>query len=569
MLVKIKKAINVVRKQGIRKTTNIVIEKRKQQKKELNIIQNYHLISKEDMENQKEVTFEKTPKISIITPLYNTPKEYLVQMIESVKNQTYEYWELCLADGSDEQHKYVQKICEEYSKQDDRIVYKKLVENKGIVGNTNQCLKLSTGEYIGLLDHDDILHVSALYEIVRVIQEDADFIYTDEMKFKNSIQNSRDIVCKNGFGKDELRAHNYICHFVTFNRVLLENMDELYREQCEGSQDYDMVLRLTEKAKKIVHIPKILYYWRVHEGSVSMDLSVKQYAVDAAKTAIASQLERSGEKGKVECNFPYQTIYKTTYEIIKNPKIAIVLWGMTNESQIEKTVKQLIKQTNYRPLEIISDQKKEIKFDDQQIRYVNVDKNRNRYKWFNEVVELTTSEYYIFLHAECLPMNEEWIEELLMFAQRKDVGAVGAELLYQENKVFFAGGVLDKNEKSGIHCINYNMNIEEQGYEANMKHVRNTTILSSMCMMISRKKLLQLNGFDENLGDCGDADFCLRVEKQGDLCVWNVFSKLNYQGNWDLQKNWEKCNTFKEKWKDNFNQADQYYHPLLKKLKKM
>ena len=200
---------------------------------------------------------------------------------------------------------------------------------------------------------------------------------------------------------------------------------------------------------------------------------------------------------------------------------------------------------------------------------MNIDKNGNRYKWFNKVVELTTSEYYIFLHAECLPMNEEWIEELLMFAQRKDVGAVGAELLYQENKVFFAGGVLDKNEKSGIHCINYNMNIEEQGYEANMKHVRNTTILSSMCMMISRKKLLQLNGFDENVGDCGDADFCLRLEKQGDLCVWNVFSKLNYQGNQDLQKIWEKCNTFKEKWKDNFNQVDQYYHPLLKMLKKM
>lgn len=569
MLVKIKKAVNVVRKQGLRKTTNIVIEKRKQQKKELNIIQNYHLISKEDMENQREVIFEKTPKISIITPLYNTPKEYLVQMIESVKNQTYEYWELCLADGSDEQHNYVQKICEEYSKQDDRIIYKKLVENKGIVGNTNQCLKISTGEYIGLLDHDDILHVSALYEIVGEIQNDADFIYTDEMKFKKSIQNSRDIVCKNGFGKDELRAHNYICHFVTFNRVLLKNMDELYREQCEGSQDYDMVLRLTEKAKKIVHIPKILYYWRVHEGSVSMDLSVKQYAVDAAKTAIASQLERSGEKGKVECNFPYQTIYKTTYEIIKNPKIAIILWGMTNESQIEKTVKQLIKQTNYRPLEIIGDQKKEIKFDDQQIRYVNIDKNGNRYKWFNKVVELTTSEYYIFLHAECLPVNKEWVEELLMFAQRKDVGAVGAELLYRQNKVFFAGGVLDKNEKSGIHCINYNMNIEEQGYEANMKHVRNTTILSSMSMMISRKKLLQLNGFDENVGDCGDADFCLRAEKQGDLCVWNVFSKLNYQGNYDLQKNWEECNTFKEKWKDNFNQVDQYYHPLLKMLKKM
>lgn len=559
----------MLKQEGIKKTINTVIDKRKKQKMELTIIQNYHLLSKEELESQIKTKFVKTPRISIITPLYNTPKEYLVQMIDSVRKQTYGCWELCLADGSDKKHEYVQEICERYVAQDNRIVYKKLAENKGIVGNTNQCLKMATGEYIGLLDHDDILHASALYEIMQEIQNDADFIYTDEMKFKDSIQKSIDIVCKNGFGKDELRAHNYICHFVVFRKALLDDMDELYREQCEGSQDYDMVLRVTERSKKIVHIPKILYYWRVHEGSVAMDLSVKQYAVDSAKKAIRSQLDRSGEKGTVECNFPYQTIYKTTYEIIGNPKIVIVLWGENCKSNLEKSVQRIIQQTEYRPLKIIAGQKVDIEINDQQIEYLTIGENPNRYKWFNQVIEAIKDEYYVFLHVDCYPLDKKWIEELLMFAQRKDVGAVGAELLCGRNKVFFAGGVLDKDEKTGIHCINYNMNIEEQGYEANMKHVRNTTVLSSMCMMVSREKLIRLNGFDEAVGDCGDADFCLRASEQREWCVWNNFSKLYYQGENTLQKYWTDCDTFKEKWKHKIIQTDQYYHPLLKSLKKM
>lgn len=307
---KLKKIFGKIKREGLINAIQNYVNKEATLKKELKIIRDYHLISEEERKQQKEFKFECEEKISIITPLYNTPKDFLIQLIDSVEKQTYSNWELCLADGSDLDHEYVREICMKYMEADNRIIYKKLEENEGIVGNTNKAIQMATGTYLGLLDHDDILHESALYECMKEIQNSADFIYTDEMKFEKKIDDSIDIVCKSGFGKDELRSHNYICHFVVFKKQLLDNMTEFYRREYEGSQDYDMVLRLTEKAEKIVHIPKILYYWRVHAGSVAQNLSVKQYAVDAAIKAISDQLKRSGEKGTVKCNLPYETIYR-------------------------------------------------------------------------------------------------------------------------------------------------------------------------------------------------------------------------------------------------------------------
>ena len=357
MCSKIKRIITKVKKEGIVKPIERRIQNQKRQKEELKIIQNYHLIDDNERKRQREEVFEKNIKISIITPLYNTPENYLIQLIESVCSQTYANWELCLADGSDDGHDAVGELCRKYAEKDTRIVYRKLDKNEGIVGNTNQAIQFATGEYLGLLDHDDILHESALYECAKRIQDGADFVFTDEMKFRESVEDSNDIVCKSGFGKDELRSHNYICHFVVFAKNLLDGMSEPYRKECEGSQDYDMVLRLTEKAGKIVHIPKILYYWRVHAGSVSMDLSVKQYAVDSAKRAIGEQLKRTNEYGQVECNLPYQTIYRIKYDLENTPVVSIYIWE-NGQEDIGGYIDKLLKKTHYRPLEIICIAKK-------------------------------------------------------------------------------------------------------------------------------------------------------------------------------------------------------------------
>ena len=248
-------------------------------------------------------------KFSILVPLYNTPDVFLHDMIDSVQNQTYKNWELCLADASDKEHSYVEDIVNEYAQKDRRIKYAKLSQNRGISENTNACIDISTGNYMVLLDHDDVLDKRALKEVARVISKTgADFIYSDEAKFTTSIEDWFAPNYKPDFSKYELRAHNYICHLTVYSRELLEQAGR-YRKECDGSQDHDMVLRLTERAKRIEHIPKILYYWRVHRESVSAGVENKSYAIDAAKKAVLDQVNRSGENAEIVTHNPFPLLY--------------------------------------------------------------------------------------------------------------------------------------------------------------------------------------------------------------------------------------------------------------------
>ena len=567
---RIENIVKKIREKGLGYSIKFYIEKKKNIRFLLKEIQKYHIIDTKERERQRETLFAYSPRVSIITPLYNTPELFLRQLLNSVKKQTYSKWELCLADGSDENHSYVGRICTEYANKDKRIIYKKLKRNEGIVGNTNQAIKIASGEYLGLLDHDDILHESAVFECVKSIQSGADFIYTDEMRFQKSIENSIDIICKSGFGKDELRSHNYICHFVVFKKALLDGMRNIYRKECEGSQDYDMVLRLTERAENIVHIPKILYYWRVHEGSVAMDLSVKQYAVDAAKKAISDHLMRSGEPGEVMCNLPYQTIYRIKYDIIGKPLVSICLWGEIKED-IQTYLRRLLKRTQYRPLEIIIPVQAQIEPLDKEVRIASIicEKTETAYEWLERIRQGLQGEYIVLLNGECMPIENDWLHEMLMYAQRADVGVVGANIISKGEKSYFGGGVLDSGSDTAIHVINYGLKEQEQGYEANMRYVRNTTVLSALGMMVSQKRLNELGGFHIELGDCCDIDFCMRSRKYNYWNVWNCFVKLYYEGEKEIFEYWTQHEKIEKVWKDEIEKGDEYFHPLLKKLQKM
>ena len=567
---RIENIVKKIREKGLGYSIKFYIEKKKNIRFLLKEIQKYHIIDTKERERQRETLFAYSPRVSIITPLYNTPELFLRQLLNSVKKQTYSKWELCLADGSDENHSYVGRICTEYANKDKRIIYKKLKRNEGIVGNTNQAIKIASGEYLGLLDHDDILHESAVFECVKSIQSGADFIYTDEMRFQKSIENSIDIICKSGFGKDELRSHNYICHFVVFKKSLLDGMRNIYRKECEGSQDYDMVLRLTERAENIVHIPKILYYWRVHEGSVAMDLSVKQYAVDAAKKAISDHLMRSGEPGEVMCNLPYQTIYRIKYNIIGKPLVSICLWGEIKED-IQTYLRRLLKRTQYRPLEIIIPVQTQIGPLDKEVRIASIicEKTETAYEWLERIRQGLQGEYIVLLNGECMPIENDWLHEMLMYAQRADVGVVGANIISKGEKSYFGGGVLDSGSDAAIHVINYGLKEQEQGYEANMRYVRNTTVLSALGMMVSQKRLNELGGFHIEWGDCCDIDFCMRSRKYNYWNVWNCFVKLYYEGEKEIFEYWTQHEKIEKVWKDEIEKGDDYFHPLLKKLQKM
>ena len=304
---------------------------------------------------ERETVFARMVKISILVPLYNTPLNFLEEMIGSLTWQTYQNWELCLADGSDDAHKEVGEYCQKLAANDSRIKYQNLAKNDGISGNTNECLKLATGEYIGLFDHDDILHPSVLYEYVKVINEqDADYIYCDETTFKNgSVDNMITLHFKPDYSIDNLRANNYICHFSCFKKDLLEGM-ELFRKQFDGSQDHDMILRLTDKAQKVVHVPKLLYYWRSHAGSVASDISAKSYAIEAARGAVADHLRTHGyEHFKITSTRAFETIFKISYEIKGEPKISIVIANKDHVEDLRRCISSVREKSTYENYEIV------------------------------------------------------------------------------------------------------------------------------------------------------------------------------------------------------------------------
>ena len=311
---------------------------------------------------ERETVFDRPVRISILVPLYNTPDGFLREMLDSVLAQTYENWELCLADGSDAEHKYVGDICQEYMEKDraylaakehvtnvsentqSRLVYRKLAKNGGIAENTNACYEMATGEYVGLFDHDDILHPSALFAYVKAINEQgADYLYCDETTFKSGdINRMLTMHFKPDYAPDNLRANNYICHFSVFAKNLMEGT-ELFRTKFDGSQDHDMILRLTDRAQKIVHIPRLLYYWRSHEGSVASGIDAKPYAIQAAKGAVSEHLKAHGfENFKIESTRAFETIFRIRYQIIGNPKISIIIANKDHREDLQRCISSIL-----------------------------------------------------------------------------------------------------------------------------------------------------------------------------------------------------------------------------------
>ena len=266
-----------------------------------------------ELNELRKKRFEIEPLISVIVPMYNTNEKYFEELVNSVVTQIYPHWELCLADGSDNQNENIKEI----ASRDNRIFYKFLGENKGISGNTNEALKMANGKYIVLLDHDDLLAVNSLYEIVKTINEEknADFIYSDEDKITDDGERFEPYF-KPDFSPEALSVHNYITHLVCFKKTLQEEVG-FFDDGFNGAQDFDMFLRLTEKAKNVVHISKILYHWRAGKGSTAVMAENKPYAYEAGKRAVEAHMSRIGRRGIVDNSGEVPGIYKIKYDVIR------------------------------------------------------------------------------------------------------------------------------------------------------------------------------------------------------------------------------------------------------------
>lgn len=537
----------------------------------------------EEAKRQRETVFERDICFSILVPLYNTPKKFLTEMLDSVVNQTYENWQLCLADGSDEAHGFVGEICREYAAKDKRICYGKLEKNEGISGNTNECLKMATGDFIGLFDHDDVLHPSALYEYMKKIcEEDADYIYCDETTFKGNktIDDMLTLHFKPDFAIDSLRANNYICHFSVFDKKLLEGM-ELFRSQFDGSQDHDMILRLTSKARRVAHVPKLLYYWRSHKESVAADINAKSYAIEAARGAVADHLTVNGfQNFEIVSTKAFETIFRIKYEIQGNPKISIVIPNKDHVEDIARCVESILKQSTYDNYEIIIVENNSVTAEIEEyynslekyenIRVVRYEGAFNYSKINNFGVSFATGEYLVLLNNDTQVISINWMEEMLMYAQRSDVGAVGAKLYYADKTIQHAGIVIGLGAHRTAGHTHYRVAQTNLGYMGRLCYAQNVTAVTGACLMVKRSLYEKMGGLDESFAIAlNDVDFCLRLREMGFLNVWNPYCELYHfesisrgldDAGEKARRYDEESARFREKWKEQLAKGDAYYN---------
>lgn len=532
--------------------------------------------NEEELEMQRNTKFKIKPKISILVPMYNTPFNFFEELVDCLINQTYSNWELCLADGSPEEDQSLKPIINK----DERIKYKFLNENKGIAGNTNEAIAMATGDFIALFDHDDLLPVFSLYEVVKCINEnpDVEFIYSDEDKITTLDKPRFNPHFKPDFSLDFLRANNYICHFSVFKKELMDKLGG-ERSKYDGAQDFDIILRVAETTDKIVHIPRVLYHWRVHPNSTAQaDTEAKPYAFEAGVTVVQDHIDRMGLKGKAEHGASLGT-YRIRYEVEGNPKISIVIPNKDGKEYLEPCINSILEKTTYDNYEIVvvenNSQKeetfeyyKELEKNDKIIVLKYPETGFNYSKIINYGVKNCTGDYIVQLNSDTKIITENWLEDMLGFAQREDVGAVGVKLFYPDNTIQHAGIVLGV-DRVAAHLFR-GLPRHAHGYFARESSIQDFSAVTAACMMSKKKVYEEVGYMDEDLAVAfNDLDFCLKIRQTGKLIVYDPFVELyhyeskirGYEDTPEKKERFEKeIEKFLDKWKDFYEKGDPYYN---------
>ena len=481
---------------------------------------------------------EAGPKISIVVPLYNTPLNFLEELLDSVVNQTYRNWELCCVDAG--QDTAVGQHVQARAKADPRIRYQKLTENEGIAGNTNHGFELATGDYIALLDHDDILHPCALwYTAQAIVEQGADFVYTDEATFEGKVENVVLYHFKPDFMLDNLRSNNYICHLTTFSKVLMEQAGGGERAEYNGSQDYDLFLRLTEKARKIAHIPHALYYWRSSPNSTASDISAKTYCIDAGIAALKAHYARCGVAVDDVTLIPGTPgYYKTDYTMAHPGRVSILIPTCDHIRDLELCVDSIYARTTYPDFELIliennSKQPETFRAYERMqkehpdnLKVVTWEGKGFNYSALNNFGEqYATGEYLLLLNNDTEVITPNWLEEMVMYAQQKRVGCVGAKLLYPDDTIQHAGIGFGIGGVAG-HLHKY-FPAASDGYMGRLNYVQDVYGDTAACLLIRREIYDEMNGLDESYAVAfNDVDFCVRVREAGYTNVFTPFAQL-------------------------------------------
>lgn len=526
-----------------------------------------------------EAKMTDAPLISVVVPLYNTQPKLLRAMIESLLHQTYSHWELCMADGSENDR--LRSVVTHYMDVDKRIRYRHLKKNGGISENTNAAIEMSGGKLIAFLDHDDTLAPWALYDVARayIANPKREVIYSDQDKLSADGSRRYEPVFKSDFDPDFLRSVNYICHFLVVTRELLEKIGGL-KSEYNGAQDYDFILRATEVSKRVFHIPSVLYHWRSVEGSTAANASAKDYAYEAGRKAVEDHCKRIGLPATVE-----RTAIDGSYrvkvaldEIAKDePLVSVIIPNKDLVSDLSVCLKSLVRQ-DYSNMEIIivennSEEKETFEYYetlpdfDSRIRVIKYEGSFNYSAINNFAIAESKGDYILLLNNDTEMIGDDVISEMLSVAARKEVGAVGAKLLYGDETIQHAGvivgyGVAD-HAFSGYTQDNY-------GYENRIVLTHRCSAVTAACLMTKRSVFDEVGGLDEGLAVCfNDVDFCLKLRKKGYAVVYDAFATAHHyesksRGYESDPAKVARINSeiarFKERWLKYFTHGDPYYN---------
>jgi glycosyltransferase involved in cell wall biosynthesis len=590
MITHIKKALNILSQEGPSALYHRLNRKYFVLKQLFKINHQYQIWIKKNCPSKSllsrqhllQKTFRYRPKISIITPVYNPDQPWIESCIKSVVNQSYDNWELCLADDKSTKA-YVRQVLEKYQKQDKRIKVVFRPQNGHISNASNSALKLATGEFIALLDHDDDLSPNSLYEIVSALNKNKqlDFLYSDEDKLELNGKHV-DPFFKPDWSPDMLLSNNYICHLAVIRKKLIDTVGG-FRVGYEGSQDYDLFLRITELTKNIHHIPKILYSWRKLPGSTATTYSVKSYAHQASINALNDVFTRKHIKGAID-NGLVEGTFRFKYKIIGSPLISIIIPTKDKIEYLRKCIDSVIELSSYQNYEILivdtgSIEKMSLDYlknvtKNKKIKVINWVGDFNYSAVNNFAVKKAKGDYVLLLNNDTQVISPDWIESMLEHAQRIEVGAVGAKLLYPNGTIQHAGVIMGIGGVANHASLLLPDEFIQVFPVINSKDiVRNFSAVTAACLLISKEKYLAVGGLDNELKIAfNDVDLCLKLNEIGYYNVYTPFAKLYHHESISIGKPQNGTRNIKEfhrevkimqnKWRQ-YIQNDPYYNPNL------
>ena len=606
----IQKGIACLKEYGFRELYIRAVEKLRSQKISYDKWYQKHAITVEQQQAQKEdvKTWENCPVVSICVPLYKTPEAYLREMIDSVVAQTYPNWQLCLADGSPDEH--LREVLEQYYGEEKRISYRHLDENLGIAENTNKAFEMATGEWISLLDHDDILPPEALYETLvaagvaegkaslvkrkktdRVIEA----VYSDEDKISEDLTEHFDPHFKPDYNIDLLRTNNYITHLFTVRREIVEKVGG-FESKYNGAQDFDFIFRCTDAAKGVAHVPRILYHWRTSAGSTAENPASKMYAYEAGKLAIEDHLKAKGLEGEVSFtrNLGF---YRVKYKVKNKELISIIIPNKDQAAMLEKCIASVEKSTytNYEVI-VVENNSTEAETFAYYERLTGCPykaeapmegtlSNGNRicvvtwkdffnYSAINNFgAGFAKGNYLLLLNNDIEIITEDWLEEMLGHCQREDVAAVGCKLLYPDGTIQHAGVGVGLGGIANSMFVGMDSKFHGYMHRANLQ--LNYSAVTAACMMVKKSVFEEVGGLEEELTVAyNDIDLCLKMGAAGYRIVYTPYvvathyesKSRGYENTPEKQARLQRESEYMlGKWADIFEYGDPYYNPNFSK----